>query len=46
MLQHVAVGIAMGDAPRAVQDIADEITASTLEDGIRLAFQRHGLIAD
>ena len=45
MLEHVAVGIAMGDASRAVQDIADEVTASTTEDGIRLAFLRHGLIA-
>ncbi len=46
MLEHVAVGIAMGDAPQAVRDIADEVTASTTEDGIRLAFLRHGLIAD
>ncbi len=46
MLEHVAVGIAMGDAPRAVRDIADEVTTSTIEDGIRLAFLRHGLIAD
>jgi len=45
MLEHVAVGIAMGDAPEAVRDIADEVTASTTEDGIRLAFLRHGLIA-
>ncbi|MHB1010285.1 MAG: HAD family hydrolase [Propionibacteriaceae bacterium] len=45
MLQHVAVGIAMGDAPQPVKDIADEVTASTTEDGVRLAFLRHGLIA-
>lgn len=45
MLEHVAVGIAMGDAPQAVRDIADETTAPTTEDGIRLAFLRHGLIA-
>jgi Cof subfamily protein (haloacid dehalogenase superfamily) len=46
MLEHVAVGIAMGDAPQAVKDIADEVTTSTVEDGIHLAFVRHGLIAE
>jgi Cof subfamily protein (haloacid dehalogenase superfamily) len=45
MLEHVAVGIAMGDAPQAVRDVADEVTASTTEDGVHLAFLRHGLIA-
>ena len=45
MLEHVAVGIAMGDAPQAVRDMADETTAPTTEDGIRIAFLRHGLIA-
>ena len=46
MLEHVAVGIAMGNAPQPVRDIADEVTAPTTEDGIRLAFLRHGLIAE
>jgi Cof subfamily protein (haloacid dehalogenase superfamily) len=46
MLAHVAVGIAMGNAPQAVIDVADEVTASTTEDGIHLAFLRHGLIAE
>ena len=46
MLEHVAVGITMGDAPQAVKDIADEVTTSTSEDGIRLAFVRHGLMAE
>ena len=46
MLEHVAVGIAMGDAPRAVKDIADEVTTSTTEDGIHFAFVRHGLVAE
>jgi Cof subfamily protein (haloacid dehalogenase superfamily) len=45
MLEHVAVGVAMGDAPQAVKDIADEVTTSTTEDGIHLAFVRHGLIS-
>jgi Cof subfamily protein (haloacid dehalogenase superfamily) len=46
MLEHVAVGIAMGDAPHAVKDIADEVTTSTTEGGIHLAFVRHGLVAE
>ncbi len=45
MLEHVAVGIAMGDAPQAVKDVADDVTTSTTEDGVRLAFLRQGLIA-
>ncbi|HEY3337087.1 MAG TPA: Cof-type HAD-IIB family hydrolase [Propionicimonas sp.] len=45
MLEHVAVGVAMGDAPDPVKDIADEVTAGVDEDGIRLSFLRHGLIA-
>ena len=44
MLAHVAVGIAMGNAPQAVLDIADEVTTTPDEDGIRLAFVRHGLV--
>jgi len=45
MLEHAGVGIAMGDAPQFVKDVADEVTASTSEDGIHDAFVRHGLIA-
>jgi Cof subfamily protein (haloacid dehalogenase superfamily) len=44
MLAHVAVGIAMGNAPQAVKDIADEVTTTPDKDGIRRAFERHGLI--
>jgi Cof subfamily protein (haloacid dehalogenase superfamily) len=46
MLEHVAVGIAMGDAPQAIKDMADEVTTSTTEDGIRIAFVRHGLVVE
>jgi Cof subfamily protein (haloacid dehalogenase superfamily) len=45
MLEHVAVGVAMGDAPEPVKAIADEVTAAVDEDGIRLSFLRHGLIS-
>jgi hydroxymethylpyrimidine pyrophosphatase-like HAD family hydrolase len=44
MLEHAAVGVAMGDAPDAVKAIADEVTAGVDGDGIRLSFLRHGLI--
>jgi len=44
MLEHVAVGVAMGQAPEAVKAVADEVTAGVDEDGIRLSFLRHGLI--
>lgn len=45
MLEHAAVGIVMGNAPDAVKVVADEVTTTPDEDGIRLAFVRHGLIA-
>ena len=44
MLEHVGVGVAMGNAPKPVKDIADEVTTSVDEDGIRLSFLRHGLM--
>ncbi len=44
MLAHVGVGIAMGNAPQSVRDVADEVTATPDEHGVRLAFLRHGLI--
>lgn len=45
MLAHVAVGIAMGNAPQAVKDVADEVTGTPDEGGVRQAFVRHGLVA-
>lgn len=45
MLAHAAIGIAMGNAPQAVMDIADEVTRTPDEDGVRIALERHGLIA-
>ena len=44
MLEHVAVGVAMGNAPTAVKEIADEVTTTVDENGIRLSFLRHGLL--
>ena len=45
MLAHVAVGVAMGNAPQPVKDIADEVTAGVDEDGIHRTFLRHSLIS-
>jgi Cof subfamily protein (haloacid dehalogenase superfamily) len=44
MLEHVAVGIAMGNAPRAVQEIADDVTGTPDEDGVLTAFVKYGLV--
>lgn len=46
MLAHVAIGIAMGNAPEPVRAVANEVTAGVDGDGIRLAFLRHGLISN
>ena len=43
MLQHAGVGIAMEHASDDVMAVADEVTSSIAE-GIRDAFVRHGLI--
>ena len=45
MLAHVGIGIAMGNAPQPVRDVADEVTAPPGDDGILRAFRRHGLVA-
>lgn len=44
MLERVAVGIAMGNAPQAVLAVADDVTATPDEHGVHLAFLRHGLL--
>ncbi|GGU19961.1 HAD family hydrolase [Lentzea flava] len=40
MLQWAAHGIAMGQAPVTVQEVADEVTATVLEDGAAVALER------
>ncbi len=45
MLAHVALGVAMGNAPLVVQQAADELTTRPEEDGIQRTFVRHGLVA-
>lgn len=44
MLQHVAVGIAMGNAREEVKKAADYVTDSVDENGIRNALKHFGLI--
>ncbi|MFZ0529873.1 MAG: HAD family hydrolase [Propionicimonas sp.] len=43
MLAEVHVGIAMGNAPREVKEVATEVTAGVDQDGLALALARHGL---
>lgn len=44
MLEHVALGIAMGDAPMLVRQVADDVTGTPDEDGIHRAFSKYGLL--
>ncbi len=44
MLQHVAVGIAVGTAPQQVLDVADDVTDAPDDDGIHRALSKYGLI--
>ncbi len=43
MLSPARVGIAMGNAPEPVKVVADEVTGTIGEGGIRAAFARHRL---
>jgi len=44
MITAAGLGIAMGNATDDVLAIADDVTTSVHEDGVRTAFLRHGLI--
>ncbi|MEJ1154762.1 HAD family hydrolase [Microbacterium marmarense] len=44
MFEVCGVGIAMGNAPAALKQLADEVTTSVRDDGIWNAFRKHGLI--
>jgi hydroxymethylpyrimidine pyrophosphatase-like HAD family hydrolase len=41
MLQWAARGIAMGHAPKALHDVADEITGTIEDDGVATALAKH-----
>lgn len=44
MLQHAAIGVAMGNAKDHVKQVADYITDTVDEDGILKAFQHLGIV--
>jgi Cof subfamily protein (haloacid dehalogenase superfamily) len=44
MLQVCGLGIAMGNAPDQVKEVADEVTSGVDADGVWNAFVRHGLV--
>lgn len=45
MFEVCGVGIAMGNAPDELKQLADEVTTSVRDDGIWNAFVRHGLVS-
>lgn len=44
MLQYAGIGIAMGNADKAVKEQADYITAGVDEDGIQKALEQYGIL--
>ena len=44
ILQTAGIGVAMGNAYEGVKDVADYVTTSVDEDGIRNAFIHFGII--
>ena len=44
MLQHVGIGVAMGNAMEDVKASADFVTTSVDEDGVVVALRHFGLI--
>ena len=44
MLQHAAIGVAMGNAEQKVKDVADYITTGVDEDGVLLALKHFGVL--
>ncbi len=40
MLRYAQIGVAMGNAPQAVQEIADWVTVDVEEDGVAIAIQK------
>lgn len=44
MIEYCAEGVAMGNAPQALKDAADDVTDAVEADGLWNAFVRHGLL--
>ena len=43
ILQRCGLGVAMGNAPDTVKAVANEVTATNLEDGVALALEKYVL---
>jgi hydroxymethylpyrimidine pyrophosphatase-like HAD family hydrolase len=43
MLRYAALGVAMGNAPQEIKDIADVVTSTNEEDGVAEAIYRYVL---
>ncbi|MCL2153204.1 MAG: Cof-type HAD-IIB family hydrolase [Oscillospiraceae bacterium] len=43
MIRHAALGVAMGNAPQEIKDIADAVTSTNEEDGVAEAIYRYVL---
>lgn len=41
IIQKCGLGIAMGNAPQNIKDAADDVTATNIEDGVALAFEKY-----
>lgn len=41
IIQKCGLGIAMGNAPEAIKAAADDVTATNMEDGVALAFEKY-----
>ncbi|MGF3057443.1 HAD-IIB family hydrolase [Microbacterium sp. YY-01] len=45
MVREAGVGVAMADAPASLRSVADFITGTVAEGGIKMALERYGLIS-
>ena len=43
MLEYAGLGIAMDNSPQEVKDVADVMTASNNEEGVKIALQKYCL---
>ena len=41
IIQKCGIGIAMGNAPENIKAAADDITATNIENGVALAFEKY-----
>ena len=41
VIEAVGMGIAMGDAPDEVKQLADDVTASLADDGVAVAIEKY-----